>query len=91
MQRSIKVSLKFATAKKQHRLDHLLRRLRRVTNRYIDYLWEYGGALDAATLNAVPCSHLGYRQHSDCLKYALEIIASTKASSLARADAPGSL
>jgi putative transposase len=36
MQRSIKVSLKFATAKKRRRLDHLLRRLRKLTNRYID-------------------------------------------------------
>jgi hypothetical protein len=83
MQRSIKVSLKFATAKKRRRLDHLLRRLRRLTNRFIDHLWERGGDLDAATLNAIPCPHLGYRQRSDCLKYALEIIASTKESAAA--------
>jgi len=83
MQRSIKVSLKFATAKKRRRLDHLLRRLRKLTNCYIDLIWERGGALDAATLNAVTCPHLSYRQRSDCLKYALEIIAGTKASAAA--------
>lgn len=88
MQRSIKVSLRFATDKKRRRLDHLLRRLRRLTNRYIDYLWEYGGALDAATLHAIPCAHLSYRQRADCLKYALDIIASTKASAAALGGTP---
>src|SRR6266511_5983739 len=80
MQRAVKVSLKFATAKKLRRLDHLTRRLRRLTNRYIDHLWNGDGGLDAATLNAVFCPHLSYRQRSDCLKYALEIIATTRAS-----------
>lgn len=88
MLRSIKISLKFATVRKRRRLDHLLRRLRKLTNRYIDHLWERGGALDAATLNAIDCPHLSYRQRSDCLKYALEIIAGTKASAAALGVAP---
>jgi IS605 OrfB family transposase len=83
MDRSVKVSLKHATAKKLRRLEHLLRRLRRLTNRYLDHLWANDGGLDAATLNTVPCDHLGYRQRSDCLKYALEIIASTRKSAKA--------
>lgn len=83
MRRSIKISLKFATAKKLRRLDHLLRRLRKLTNRYIAHVWTSDGRLDAATLNAVPCSCLSYRQRSDCLKYALEIVAATRASARA--------
>ncbi len=87
MNRTVKVSLKFATAKKLRRLDHLMRRLRKLTNRYIAYLWEgdgvWDGALDAATLNAVPCSHLSYRQRADCLKYAIGIIAATTESAKA--------
>ena len=79
MKRSVKVSLKFVTATKRRRLDHLLRRLRRLTNRYIECLWTGEGGLNAATLNSIP-SKLGYRQRSDCLKYALEIIAATRAS-----------
>jgi IS605 OrfB family transposase len=83
VKRAVKVSLKFATAKKRSRLDHLLRRLRKLTNRYISHIWNHSGALDAATLNVIPCLHLSYRQRSDCLKYALEIIASTRASAAA--------
>ena len=79
MKRSVKVSLKFATSTKLRRLDHLIRRYRKLTNQYIDFIWEHGGILNANTLNAVP-SLLGYRQRSDCLKYALEIIVSTRAS-----------
>lgn len=88
MKRAVKISLKFATAKKRYRLDHLLRRLRKLTNRYIDFIWINGGKLDAATLNAVPCKCLSYRQRADCLKYALEIIASTKASAAALGKTP---
>lgn len=87
MKRAVKVSLKFATAKKLRRLNYLLRRLRKLTNQYIDLLWESGGALDASTLNAIP-SVLGYRQRSDCLKYALEIIAATRASAKALSKEP---
>lgn len=87
MKRAVKVSLKFSTAKKLRRLDHLLRRLRKLTNCYIDLIWVSGGELNAATLNALP-STLGYRQRSDCLKYALEIIASTRASAKALAIEP---
>src|ERR1043165_8034732 len=83
MKRSVKISLKFATAKKLRRLDHLLRRLRALTNRYIAHVWKHDGALDAATLNAVECEHLSYRLRSDCLKNALEIIASTRLSAKA--------
>ncbi len=88
MQRSIKVSLSFATAKKLRRLDHLLRRLRCLSNRYIDLLWDKGGDLDAATLNAIDCTHLGYRQRCDCLNYAREIIAGTRASAKRLGIAP---
>lgn len=87
MKRAIRVSLKFATAKKLRRLDHLLRRLRKLTNRYINLIWTSGGGLDAATLNVVSSS-LGYRQRSDCLKYALEITASTRASAKALGKEP---
>jgi IS605 OrfB family transposase len=73
---------------KRRRLDHLLRRLRKLTNRYIDHLDQHGGGLDAATLHAVGCPHLGYRQRSDCLKYALEILASAKASAAALGQTP---
>jgi IS605 OrfB family transposase len=83
MQRAVKVSLRFVTARKRRCLDHLLRRLRKLTNRYLRHIWDQGGQLDAATLNAVPCPCLSYRQRSDCLKYALEIIASTRASAQA--------
>lgn len=83
MQRSMKVSLKFATAKKLRRLNHLLRRMRKLTNEYIDYIWVHGGSLDATTLNAILCPHLSARQRTDCLKYALGIITSTKATATA--------
>jgi IS605 OrfB family transposase len=88
MQRTVKVSLKFATAKKRRRLDHLLRKYRRLTNQYIDFLWDHDGGLDAATLNAIDYFTLGYRQRSDCLKYALEIIAATVKSAQARGEQP---
>lgn len=88
MQRSVKVSLKFATARKLRRLDHLLRRLHCLTNRYIDHLWQLGGELNAATLHSIDCPHLSYRQRCDCLKYALEIIASAKASAAAPGQTP---
>ena len=80
MKRAIKVSLKSATATKLRRLSHVVRKYRKLTNRYIKFIWEGDGKLNAATLNAVPCPTLGYRQRSDCLKYALEIVAATKAS-----------
>ncbi len=88
MQRSIHLSLKFVTARKRRRLNHLLHRLRKLTNRYINHLWDYGGELDAATLRAVSCVHLGYRQRSDCLKYALEIVAAAKKSATALGVTP---
>lgn len=80
MNRAIKVSLEFVTKRKFRRLDHLLRRLRKLTNDFIDYVWVNDGALDSATLNSMFCPQLSARQRTDCLKYALEIIASTKAS-----------
>ena len=83
MKRAVKISLKFVTAKKLQRLEHLLRRYRKLTNRYIDRIWSHGGALDAATLNAVPCASLGYRQRSDCLRTALDTVASTRAAATA--------
>jgi hypothetical protein len=83
MKRAVKVSLKFATAVKLRRLDHLLRRLRRLTNRYIAFIWNKGGGLDAETLNSIPYPSLSYRQRSDCLKYALEMVVATRRSARA--------
>ena len=78
MQRSIKVSLKVATATKQRRLATLLREVRSCTQRYIDYLWAKPGRLDAVTLNQVAGGSLSYRHRSNCLKVALETISSTR-------------
>src|SRR3990167_710054 len=89
MWRSVKISLKFATAKKLRRLAHLTRRLRKLTQRYINFIWISGGRLAAATLNAVPCLCLSYRQRSDCLKYALDIITSCRASAKTLSTEPG--
>ena len=78
MQRSIKVSLKQATAAKRRRILALLREVRSCTNRYIDYLWFNSGGLDSETLNKVPGGSLSYRHRSNCLKVAIETIVSTR-------------
>jgi len=79
VQRSIKVSLGLATGAKQRRLNALLREVRSCTQRYIDYLWNKPGRLDAATLNQIAGGSLSYRHRSNCLKIALETISSTRA------------
>lgn len=80
MKRAVKVSLKFVTAKKLRQLNHVLHKYRKLTNQYIELIWTIGGNLDKATINAVPCPTLSYRQRCDCLQQALGIVAATKAS-----------
>ena len=78
MIRSIKVSLGAATQRKTASMASLLRESRAVANFYIDSLWIERGALDAATLNRLASSSLGYRQKSDALAMALETVIATK-------------
>ena len=78
VQRSIKVSLKFATVAKRYRLAALLSEVQSCTQRYIDYLWSNPGWLDAKTLNRVGGGSLSYRHRSNCLKVALETVSSTR-------------
>lgn len=78
MERSVKVSLRDATAAKERRLSALLREVRACAQRYIDFLWINPGRLDAETLNRVPGGSLSYRHRSNCLKVALETVASAR-------------
>jgi hypothetical protein len=78
MQRSVKVSLAFATSAKRRRMTALLREVRGCTQRYINRLWGQPGRLDAATLNSVAGGGLSYRHRSNCLKVALETVSATR-------------
>lgn len=82
MERSIKVSLGLATDAKKRRIGALLREVRGCAQRYVDSLWTNPGDLDAKTLNRVPGGSLSYRHRSNCLKGALETIASTRKAAL---------
>lgn len=78
MKRAIKISLGLATAAKQHRIAALRREVLACAQRYIHLLWTGVGRLDASTLRRVPGGSLSYRHRSNCLKIALEIVASTR-------------
>lgn len=78
MYRSVKVSLGLATATKLRRVAALRREVRACIQRYINALWIVPGRLDAETLNRVLGGSLSYRHRSNCLKVALETVASTR-------------
>ena len=78
MRRAVKVTLKFATAKKRRAINALLSRYRSAVNFYIRSLWNERGALDAATLARLPSTELSARYKSQALKQALEVVIGTR-------------
>lgn len=78
MVRSVKISLKFATAHKRAAIGAALREFRAATNFYLDSLWTERGALDAKTLARYTGGSFGYRQKTDALAMALETVVATK-------------
>ena len=78
MRRAVKVTLKFATAKKRRLLNALLSRYRAAVNFYIRSLWDERGSLDAATLARLLSTELSARYKSQALKQALEIVVGTR-------------
>lgn len=78
MRRAVKVTLKFATAKKRRAIDALLSRYRSAVNFYIRSLWNERGKLDAPTLARLQSTELSARYKSQALKQALEIVVSTR-------------
>lgn len=78
MRRAVKVTLKFATAKKRRAIDALLSRYRSAVNFYIRSLWNERGKLDTPTLARLQSTELSARYKSQALKQALEIVVSTR-------------
>lgn len=78
MRRAVKVTLKFATAKKRRAIDALLSRYRSAVNFYIRSLWNDRGRLDAPTLARLQITELSARYKSQALKQALEIVVATR-------------
>lgn len=83
MQRAVKVTMKFATARKQRKIATLLEAYRAAVNFYIRLLWENGGGLDKITLEKLQNTRLSQRYKSQALKQALEIVTSTRKSAQA--------
>jgi len=78
MRRAIKVTLKFATAKKRRAINALLSRYRSAVNFFIASLWNSRGKLDKATLARLPYTPLSARYKSQALKQALDIVVTTR-------------
>jgi IS605 OrfB family transposase len=76
--RSVKLSLKFCTAKKRAAINAVLREYRAAINFYCRSLWKIPGRLDAETHNRYKTGCLKYDQKNDCLKMALGIVVATK-------------
>jgi IS605 OrfB family transposase len=80
LRRAVKVSLKFATAKKCRVIKALLAEYRAAVNFYCKSLWAVKGKLDAATANRLPLSktRLSYRYRGAALRQALDIVIATR-------------
>lgn len=83
MRRACKVTMKFATAKKQRAIASLLEAYRSAVNFYIRSLWTEPGRLDKATLARLTATRLSERYKSQALKQALEVVTSTRKSARA--------
>lgn len=83
MKRAVKVSLKFATVRKQGQVFALLQSYRFAVNFYIKSLWLAGGKLDSPTLARLQKTRLSERYKSQALKQALELVIATKKSAKA--------
>lgn len=82
MRRAVKVTLKFATAKKRRAIDALLSRYRSAVNFFIGSLWLEPGGLDKETLTRLPFTDLSARYKSQALKQALDIVVATRKASI---------
>lgn len=83
MKRAVKVSLKFATARKRRAINALLESYRAAVNFYLKSLWANSGKLDAATLGRLQHTRLSQRYKSQALKQALEMVLATRKSARA--------
>jgi IS605 OrfB family transposase len=79
MIRTVKLSLKFATAAKRRQVAAVLSRQQACINRYIQAIWEHGGKLDGATFDMVQDARLSCRYRARAVHQALGIIAATRA------------
>lgn len=80
MQRSCKLTLKFATESKRRRISALLEAYRSAVNFYIQSLWNNPGNLNKETLSRLPDNHtrLSARYKSQALRQALKTVTATK-------------
>jgi len=80
MIRSVKISLKFITEEKRHKIASLLEAYRAGVNFYIKSVFTTRGKLDKETLARLPSNRtrLSERYKSQALKQALEIVIDTK-------------
>lgn len=85
MRRACKVTLKFATAKKQRSIAALLEAYRAAINFYIRSLWVEKGKLDGATHARLPAikTRLSAQYRAQALKQALETVIATRKSAKA--------
>jgi IS605 OrfB family transposase len=83
MKRAVRVTLKFATAKKRQAIDALLSRYRSAVNFFISSLWKDCGKLDKTTLARFQNTELSSRYKSQALKQALDIVVATRKASVA--------
>ena len=83
MIRSVRVTLKFATAKKRRAINALLSRYRSAVNFYARSVWEERGKLDRDTLHRLKTTELPVNYKGTALKQALSIVISTKKSARA--------
>jgi transposase len=88
MRRAVKLSLKFATGRKQRQIAALLEAYRAAVNFYLRSLWQEPGQLDKATLARLQQTRLSERYKSQALKQALEIVAATRKSATALGITP---
>jgi len=86
--RAVKLSLKFATAKKRRAIAAVLDRYRSSTNKYIEEIWDRGGSLDKETAEYVSCGRLSFRQRSHALQQSLSIISATVSSAKEQGSQP---
>lgn len=83
MRRACKVTLKFATAKKQRQIAALLQAYRVAVNFYIKSLWTSKGKRDASTLARLVNTRLSERYKQAALKQAFDLMITTKRSAKA--------
>jgi len=83
MKRACKITLKFASKKKQRQIIALLQSYRSAVNFYIKSLWQTRGKEDAETLARFKNSRLSQRYKQAALKQAMNLVISTKKSAKA--------